>query len=166
MARKTKNHTITTEGRDKGKTFVLKEMAASRAEAWAMRVILALMSGGKPDKDGKRHGVEVPEGFERLGMAAMAEIGLNALGGLDWDVAQPLLAEMFSCVLYMPDPQKSHITRPLVDDGENDDIEEISTRIELRAEVFALHVGFLEAAAPSLFAKFRAAAHQKITPTT
>ena len=94
MARNTLNYTVTDEGRDKGKTFVLTEMPASRAEAWAMRAILALLANN----------VELPDGFERLGMAGMAEVGIKALSGLKWDVAEPLLSEMWDCVQIMPDP--------------------------------------------------------------
>ena len=53
MARKVSNYTVTKEGRDLGKTFVITEMPASRAEAWATRALLALMAGG----------VELPDGF-------------------------------------------------------------------------------------------------------
>lgn len=45
-----------------------------------MRALLALMAGG----------VEVPPGFDRMGMAAMAEIGIKALVGLKWEVVEPL----------------------------------------------------------------------------
>ena len=105
MARNTANYTVTEEGRDQGKVFVLTEMPASRAESWAMRALLALMAGG----------IEVPEGFERMGMAAMAEIGIKALAGLKWEVAEPLLAEMWSCVQIMPDSSKPHIVRNLIE---------------------------------------------------
>lgn len=136
MARNTANYTVTDEGRDQGKVFVLTEMPASRAESWAMRALLALMAGG----------VDVPPGFDRMGMAAMAEIGIKALAGLRWDVAEPLLAEMWSCVQFMPDSSKSHIVRSLIEE----DIEEIATRVKLRAEVWKLHTGFLKAVAPSI----------------
>ena len=58
MARSTVNYSVKDEGRDFGKVFVLTEMPASRAESWAMRSLLALMASG----------VEVPEGFDRMGM--------------------------------------------------------------------------------------------------
>ena len=131
MSRITLNYKIEDEGRDKGKLFVLTEMPASRAEAWAMRAILALIGGG----------VEVPEGFEKLGMSAMAQMGIRALTSLKWEVAEPLLAEMWSCVQYIPDPSKPQIIRNLIEE----DIEEIQTRVKLRAEVWKLHMGFLKA---------------------
>lgn len=136
MARNVVNYTVKDEGRDVGKIFVLTEMSASRAEAWAMRAILALMASG----------AQVPEGFERMGMAGMAEIGFKMLAGLRWEVAEPLLDEMWECVQIMPDPAKPHVVRKLFDG----DIEEIATRVKLRVEVWKLHADFLKAVAPSL----------------
>ena len=147
MARTVSNYTVTDEGRDNGKVFVLTEMPASRAESWAMRSLLALMAGG----------VEVPEGFDRMGMAAMAEVGIKALAGLKWEVAEPLLAEMWSCVQIMPDSSKPHIVRNLIEE----DIEEIATRIKIRAEVWKLHTGFLKAVAPSISGGSQPAAARK-----
>ncbi len=127
--------TITDTNRDKGKAFQIDEMPASQGEAWATRAILALMAGG----------VELPEGFERLGMAGMAEIGLKALAGLRYEIAEPLLAEMMGCVSIIPDPTKTHVVRPLIEE----DIEEITTRVKLRAEVWKLHTDFLQAVSQS-----------------
>lgn len=137
MARNTINYTVTDDGRDKGKTFVLTEMPASKAEAWATRAILALLSNN----------VQLPDGFERMGMAGMAEVGIKALSGLTWDSVEPLLAEMWDCVQIMPDPSKPHVVRPLIEE----DVEEIPTRVKIRAEVWKLHVGFLKAVAPLNF---------------
>lgn len=150
MARATANYTVTDEGRDQGKVFVLTEMPASKAESWAMRALLALMNSG----------VEVPEGFERMGMAGMAEVGLKALSGLKWETAEPLLAEMFECVQFMPDPAKPQIVRALFEQ----DIEEIATRLKLRAEVWKLHTGFLKAVAPLNSGGSLAAAGKKAGP--
>ena len=46
MARKTKRVTITAEGRDKGKTFLITELPADQAERWAIRALLALIQSG------------------------------------------------------------------------------------------------------------------------
>ena len=152
MARNVANYTVTDEGRDQGKVFVLTELPASRAESWAMRALLALMAGG----------VELPEGFDRMGMAGMAEVGIKALSGLKWDVAEPLLAEMWQCVQIMPDPSKPHVIRNLIEE----DIEEIATRVKLRAEVWKLHTGFLKAVAPSISGGSPAAASKKFSRNT
>lgn len=131
--RKTKEVTITTEGRDKGKTFVITEMPASRAEKWATRAFLAL----------GRAGIEVPEELQGAGMAAIAIVGIRALARLSFADAEPLLDDMMACVqIKMP-----AITRALIDDGsESEDIEEATTRLLLRSEVFELHTGFSVAA--------------------
>ena len=134
--RKTVNYTA-TEGRDKGKVFVLTEMPAAQGESWAMRALLALLNGN----------VNLPNGLNAgMGMSAMAELGLKMLAQLKWEDAKPLMDEMFSCVKIMGDPTKTHIVRELVDE----DIEEISTRVKLRAEVFKLHTDFFQAAAHSI----------------
>jgi hypothetical protein len=143
MARKIANYTVTDEGRDKGKLFVITEMSAARAESWAMRVLLALIGSN----------MNLPDNFEELGMAGLAELGIKALAGLKWDVAEPLLAEMMECVEWA-DPKKTHVHRPLVDT----DIEEVSTRLKIRMEVFKLHADFLEAVAPSISVRNRATA--------
>lgn len=147
MARSVENFVVSDDSRDKGKTFVLTEMPASRAEAWAMRALLALMNSNAP----------LPEGFERAGMAGVAELGLKALSGLSWELLEPLMSEMMSCVQIMPDPSKPHVVRPLIEE----DIEEISTRLQLRIAVWKLHVAFFKNAAPSLFDALRAGAADK-----
>ena len=70
--RKVAQYTVTDEGRDKGKVFSITEMSSSRAEAWATRVLLALMGSN----------ADLPENFDELGMAGLAELGLKSIGGL------------------------------------------------------------------------------------
>lgn len=125
MARKVKTVVITAEGRDVGKTFVLTEMSASRVEKWATRALLAL----------SRSGTELPEDVKDAGLAGIAVLGLRALSGIEYHEAEALLDEMFQCVQVQPSPG---IIRPLIED----DIEEVSTRVTLRSEVFTLHTGF------------------------
>jgi hypothetical protein len=160
MSRKTATYCVEDKGRDQGKTFLLTEMSAARAEDWAMRALFALMKGN----------VDVPEDFATLGMAGMAEMGLKAIGNLSYDVAKPLIAEMFECVQIIIDPAKMHVGRPLVENspnGDSDDIEEIATRLKLRLEVFKLHTDFLQAAVPSIFpGKGTAAKPQRVVRTS
>jgi len=134
--RSTLNYVVQDDGRDRGKIFVITEMSASQAEAWAMRAILALIANG----------VDLPENFESMGIAGLAELGIKALSKLKWTDAEPLLAEMWQCVRIMPDGAKPHVIRNLIEE----DIEEIATRIKLRAEIWKLHVGFLKAGALSI----------------
>lgn len=126
--RKVIDVTITDSGRDEGKTFHIKEMAATRAEKWAMRALLAVA----------RSGVELPDDFSGMGMQGIAIVGIRALTKIAFEDAEPLLDEMMECVSLKPDPRNPAIQRPLMEG----DIEEIATLIQLRQEVINLHVGF------------------------
>lgn len=133
MARKTEIVNVTSEGRDKGKQFIITEMPALRAERWAFRALLALAHSG----------VQLPEGAADGGMAVLASAGLQALNSLDFEEARPLLDEMWSCVQIVPDPKNQSIVRPLViREGEGDDIEELTTIFQLRERIFRLHTDF------------------------
>lgn len=147
MARRTKIFVVEDEGRDKGKRFLLTEMASSKAESWAYRLILALA----------HNNTDIPSAD--TGMAGLAQIGLRGLAGLPWLVAEPLLREMFECVQVLPDPKNSSFARelePAGGDGDYD-IEEVTTRMHLRLEVFKLHVDFSTAALQSLAGKVKGA---------
>lgn len=124
---------IHSEGRDKGKCFLITEMPAMQAERWAIRLLLALT----------RAGVEVPEGE---GMAAVAQLKFTPaiFGRLPFDEATVLLDEMMSCVKIVREPSKA-ISYDLMED----DVEEIATIFKLRMEVVALHTGFSLPAYPS-----------------
>lgn len=125
MARRETLVTIDAAGRDLGKAFKITEMPADRAEAWAYRLLLALAKAG----------VDVPEDFFAMSMAGVAAMGIRAMGGLQWDVAKPLLDEMITCVQMQP---LSGIPRALFPG----DVEEVGTYVRLREEVIALHTGF------------------------
>lgn len=137
MARREKRITIramadkdgnVTPGRDEGKTYVLREMSATRAEDWAMRALLALTNAG----------AELPDDILNAGMAGMATMGLQALTSLRYDDVKPLMDEMFTCVEICPEPNNPNVVRALVED----DIEEVLTRGLLRKEILDLHMGF------------------------
>lgn len=136
MARHIANVTVEDKGRDQGKLFVIREMSSEQGEAWATRALLAIMAGG----------INLPENFETLGMAGLASLGIRSLAALKWEVAKPLLDEMFDCIQIVPDKRKAHVSRDLIED----DVEEIPTRYKLRLEWWKLHMGFLTAVLPSL----------------
>lgn len=152
--RKTSNYTVEAEGRDHGKVFVITEMSAADAEDWAFRVMLALMANN----------VDLPEGFETLGMAGLAQIGLKSLSGLKHADAKPLLNELFRCVQIRTDPKNPQVIRDFIDD----DTEEVMTRVNLRMEVLKLHIDFSQAAGSSIFgqAKKAAAVVGRVTRTS
>lgn len=140
--RKTETVTITAEGRDKGKRFALTEMPATQAEKWALRAFMALAKSG----------LEIPDDVQNMGMAGIAALGFQALAGISFQDAEPLLDEMMACVQCVP---SAGVVRVLIED----DIEEVATRFTLRRDVFELHTGFFSRAAPStsIPAKTRAA---------
>jgi hypothetical protein len=153
--RKTKLVTIEAEGRDHGKTFLITEMSALAAEKWGSRAMLALVHSG----------LDIPEydRAARVGMAGVATMGLKVLGRVGFAEAEPLLDEMMLCIRRVED-RRLPDGRPLVNNGgEGDDIEEVSTRLYLRAEVFELHTGFTVAA---MISRSAAAAAAQRLPTT
>ena len=132
MARKETFITIDAAGRDQGKVFYIKEMSASQAEWWALRALMAMGRGG----------VEIPDNLRSMGIAAMAVEGLKAISKIPPDEAKPLLDELMTCVQAVPNPADKTVVRPLI----AADIDEVATRLNLRAEVFKLHVDFFATA--------------------
>ena len=124
MARKESTF-VAESGRDKGKQFIITEMSASQAENWALRVILAVGNAG----------IEIPDGLASQGMAGLMAVGYMNLLKIPFEAAKPLLDEMMTCVQIMP---SLNIKRALIED----DIEEVSTRLQLRKAVWSLHMDF------------------------
>lgn len=149
MARRQTRVTITEEGRDKGKCFVIDEMPASRAEKWATQALLAV----------SRAGINLPDEAMGAGMAGVAVMGLTAIGNLAWHDLEPLMEEMWTCIRIAPDEKRPEVIRALVED----DIEEVSTRLRLRAEVLELHTGF---SITGLLSTFQTSSQSGDTATT
>lgn len=129
MPRKISRLTISAEGRDKGKVFVLTELPADQAERWAIRAFLGLIQSGANIS---------PETMQG-GMAALAAIGIQALGGIAWETLEPLLDEMWTCVEYF---HSAKTPTQSIADGINSQIEEVATRLSIRLAVLELHMGF------------------------
>lgn len=129
--RKTQSLTITAEGRDKGKTFILTEMPADQGERWANRAFFALTNTG----------AAVPEeALTAGGWAALAAVGIQALGMLSHEKVQPLLDELWpACVRYH---HATNVPLQEIQTGPNSQIEEIGTRYRIYAEIWKLHTGF------------------------
>jgi hypothetical protein len=133
MARRTQTVIISTDGRDKGKKFILTEMSADKAERWALRALFLLGSTG----------ALLPDGAMDSGMAGIAAAGLQALFKIPFDLIEPLLTEMWECVQYQhraDQPLQSLFT------GDACQIEEVGTRLQLRTALLELHTGFYLAA--------------------
>lgn len=120
--------TIENKGRDNGKVFQITEMPIIKADRWATRAMLALISSG----------VDIGEVNPSDGMIAIASVAVKALAGVPEETALSLLDELMDCVRIVP---TGGVARDIVIDS---DISEISTLFTLRKEVIALHTDFLQ----------------------
>ncbi|MDE1007004.1 MAG: hypothetical protein OSB38_15185 [Paraburkholderia fungorum] len=135
MARKTLTYTVTADGRDKGKAFLITEMPAAQGEEWATRALFTAMNCG----------VDVPDNLLSSGLAGLAALGLKSLNKVPYEMVKPLFDEMMGCVQIVPDRANPAFVRPLIED----DVEEIGTRLMLRKATVMLHLDFFRVAAPS-----------------
>lgn len=120
--RKTKIITIEKENRDKGKTFVITEMDAEKAEYIAFRILheMAMSKGESSAEIG--------------GMADLFSEGIAGIFRIPPDRAKPIFDEIMSCVkIKMPSIERN------IAPG---DIEEVSTLMQLKMEVFRLYTDF------------------------
>jgi hypothetical protein len=143
MSRKTVTHTVAAEGRDAGKRFLITEMSATQGELFAVRAFLALA----------RNGIPIPDGWQEMGFAALAGLGVAVLGQLPFSEVKPLMDELWTCVNIVPDVNQPAFTRQLVET----DVEEIGTRLVLKLETLKLHFDFLRAVGSSISAPASAA---------
>lgn len=152
MARRERVVTITDEGRDQGKVFVLRELSSFDGEWWAVRALTVMGNAG----------VNLPGNALESGMAGIAAAeastgavtallvaGLRMLPGVDPQALKPLLDEMMACVLFKPSGSHQLPPQALMY-GEFCQIEEIATILRLRAELIELHTGFSLAGAKSI----------------
>ncbi len=161
--RKSKTITITSEGRDKGKTFVITEMSAPQAEEWAMKALEAVSQRS-----------EIPVGLANAGMLGVFILGLKPVLSAPFDMVKPLLDEMFdTCLSIQPGPDTGILrgagtpiikpVGPLVPE----DTEEVATRVFLRDQIFELHTGFsLAAVLSQMWGKVLAVAASLNTQTS
>lgn len=126
MARKTYRLTVNSEGRDKGKTFVLTELSALDIERWTVRLVLAL---GK-------NGVTLPDVQADSGFAGIAGVLWALIAQITPEEAENLLATMLEGLKI----DEGKISRELVDG----DIEEATTLLSIRMAWVELHAGFFK----------------------
>lgn len=121
------------DNRDSGRSFLIVEMSAMKAEKWATKALLAIMSSD----------VDLPDGINTNGgMQELARVGIKSLMGLRFDIVEPLLDEMFECCSYLKKPGDTTSKTPLTKENIDFYIEEVSTLLKLRSEIFSLHLGF------------------------
>lgn len=131
MTRKVERLTIIAEGRDKGKTFILTEMPSDQGTRLANRIAFALFNTG----------AAIPEEALGAGWAALAAVGIQAIGMLKFDTVQPILDEAFdACVRIVP-PNEKLMPQEIIP-GINSQIEEVGTRYTLYLAIWKLHTGF------------------------
>jgi len=131
MARKVATVKISTPGRDVGKVFVLTELSAYEAEDWAARALFAMLGAG----------IDIPDHIASAGLSGVAALGIQSLTKIPYLAAKPLLDDMLKCIQIQPSPK---VVRELIDS----DIEEVSTLLQLRQEIFSLHLSFFTDGAP------------------
>ena len=132
--RREKYVTITAEGRDQGKVFKIVEMASEPSCEWFDRAAQLIGRGGADVPPTLfQHG---PAGFVVLSMGAI----LSALGKAPYHEVKSLLEDLMGCIVSMRSPgAAADLTMPSLISGQ---IEEVSTRYQLREEVLSLHLGF------------------------
>ena len=160
MARKEKKVAVPdfpgTENRDKDKVFQLTEWSAARAENWLFRMMLAY----------NRSGGQIPLELSGIGWEGLAVLAINTFlrGNIVSAEIVPLWDELLECVAIIRDPRK-HMD--VVTPFEDEDTQEVATRIWLRLEVLSLHVGFsVTDALSSLYQKIMAAPISSDIPTS
>lgn len=117
--------TITEEGRDKGKKFLLTELPVLQAEKLALRALFALGRGG----------VEVPKEVMEMGLMGLQMVFLSKVTAMHTEDVEPILDEMMECIKFAA-PKGTRNLFP-------DDIEELKTLMQLRAQLLVLHTGFI-----------------------
>jgi len=152
MGRRTATVTITDEGRDKGKVFHLTEMPAMQAESWAIRVLLAMAKN-----------LNISDDEAAKGMAQLSTMGLVKIAaGMDYNDAAPLMAELMACVQIIPEPSKPNVMRRDIEI----DIEEVSTLMKLKLEVYKLHTAFSPLAVTSISTSTTSQSGQEVLRNT
>lgn len=148
--RRTKVVTITDRGspenpnRDFNRRYRVNEMSADKAERWAIRLLLALANAAA-----KMPEEQVMSGLNGLNVTIPQLLvqGIRSLAGMRFEDAEPLLADMMSCVEFIPPGMEQGVP---IASGDASQIEEVSTRMTLRYEVLQLHLGFSLADALSI----------------
>lgn len=135
MARK--ETTITLKDRDNELTIHIREMPATRTEAWINRAIFALASSG----------IEVPKGADMRGaISHLSNVGAAALNNLDYEKVRPLYDELLGCCSNVLSNGTMVQLTPETADAV---IEDFTTLYKVRLEVLKLHFGFFSGVIPS-----------------
>lgn len=126
---------ITIEsGRDQGKTFVVREMPASKLEKWSARALVALFNGNLP--------ADIAEQAKGSNAVALAQTVASGLGGISWEQVEPLYDELLGCVYRVPDPSTPDTRVQLNPANVDAHIQDVSTLFRLRIGVLEMCFDF------------------------
>lgn len=131
MARKEIPFIVETEGRDKGKEFLITEMSAWDADSLAQDIFRAM---------GDSNYSSIPADVIAMGCAGLATVGLSIISASSPEVARQLRDRLMSTVDII-----------ITNDGQRQqrkvngslDFEEVSTIRSLLDKVFQVNFGFL-----------------------
>lgn len=112
--------------RDAGRSYLLSEMPALKAERWARHAFAAM----------NRNDLDVRGTVGDLGMLGFYLVGLQALAGGKILEVDDLMDEMLDHIKIV---ESENVARPIKGDG---DVWEITTLYTLRKELIELHMGF------------------------
>ena len=121
-------------GRDQGKTFVVREMPASKLEKWSARAMLALFNGNLP--------ADIAEQARGSNAVALAQVVTSGLGRISWELVEPLYDELLGCVYHVPDPSTPSARVQLNPANVDAHIQDMSTLLRLRAGVLEVCFDF------------------------
>ncbi len=109
--------------------FIIKEMPASKLEKWLMQVVLLLSKSENQLNEYADSNI-----ISNL----LTKKGLSLLSSIDFNKAEPLLDELFSCVHRKVDNALIAVTPQNIDTF----IEDVETLFRLRLEVLKLNLSF------------------------
>ena len=145
------------DGRDKGKTFKVREMPASRLEKWSARALLALFAGNVP--------VDVARQATGSNAVALASSLVAGLGTLRWEDVEPLYDELLTCVFRVPDPARPDTVIQLNAANLDAHVQDLSTLLRLRVAVLEVCFDFFGRDG-GLYSRLTAAADRLTLETT
>ncbi|WP_023640362.1 hypothetical protein [Dickeya zeae] len=131
MARKEIPFIVETEGRDKGKEFLITEMSAWDADSLAQDIFRAM---------GDSNYSKIPADVIAMGCAGLATVGLSVISASSPDVARQLRDRLMSTVDIVITHEGTLQQRKVK--GELD-FEEVSTIRSLLDKVFKVNFDFL-----------------------
>ena len=130
MARKEIPYIVETEGRDKGKEFLITEMSAWDADSLAQDIFRAM---GESNFSG------IPSDVMNMGCAGLATIGVNVVSASSPEVARQLRDRLMSTVQIVI----THDGNRQMREVKPIDFEEVSTIRTLMDQVFKVNFEFL-----------------------